>query len=65
LIALKQHWLGCNDDPFNYDADESEQEQEPEVNNEANDGLGSRDDNVALDDSFLGSHKSGTPTRRI
>ena len=62
-IEYEQHWLGCNDAPFNDDTDESEQEQETEVNNEANDGLGSRDDNVALDDSFLGSHKSGTPTR--
>ena len=62
-IEYEQHWLGCNDFPFNDDTDESEQEQETEVNNEANDGLGSRDDNVALDDSFLGSHKSGTPTR--
>jgi hypothetical protein len=60
-IEYEQHWLGCNDNPFNDDTDESE--QETEVEKEPNDGLTNREDDVALDDSLLGSHKSGTPTR--
>ena len=53
--------IGFNDTRFNDDSDEGENALD--VINKANDGLGNRDENVYMNYSLLGSHKSGTPTR--